>query len=246
MTGTEKPNLQTRLNIPGLHFFPKVNPEDAVQLARFKENENIALFWNSTVSENIKYYEDIVEAEKKIYDEKMLSANTRTDQNVVDVEWSELGECGNAPYGWNGKTPCVFFRLNRVIDWEPVGLFKPEEGTFFGEAGNGLTTNMIRNGVYIRCKDIGTRKEDSPALLSFDYFGGKDGNLDEKYYPYQGKALQPDYQSPIVAVKILGLKDGHKYRVRCHAFAQNIVINDRDNLGSISFEVQHGGTATKR
>ena len=116
---------------------------------------------------------------------------------------------------------------------------------------------MAKDAVYIRCKDI-TTGEEVPDAVSFEYFGGQtnDGYLDSKYFPYSGKTNQPNYQSPIVAVKVNGLKvpkifeilnenffltpnfqDGEKHRIRCHAIAKNIVIDDRDNLGSISFQV---------
>ena len=86
----------------------------------------------------------------------------------------------------------------------PVGLHAPVEGTFFAEAGNGPSQNMQADAVYMRCKDIGKRKDDSPDLLTFDYIN--DGYLDQKYFPFDGKMLQPGYQSPIVAVKIKGIE----------------------------------------
>ena len=77
---------------------------------------------------------------------------------------------------------------------------------------------MAENAVYIRCNGTGasaweviddkktvTKVEDT---ISFEYFGGEtnDGYLDQKYFPFGGKKNQPDYQSPIVAVKVNGLQ----------------------------------------
>ena len=67
---------------------------------------------------------------------------------------------------------------------------------------------MVKDATYIRCKSkfIGDVEEgEEPTLLTFSYFGGSsdDGLLDPEFYPYTGKNLQPDYQSPIVAVKIM-------------------------------------------
>jgi len=252
----DKPKLQTRLNIPGLHFFPKVNPEDSEQTARLKANEGVQFFWDSEADD--KFYETIVGGEKTIYDDKAtrVSNNAIEGKNggVVNFDWADLGDCGAAPYGWNSATPCIFFRVNRVIDWEPVGLFKPDEAAPVDENSNTpsltLGQKMQRNAVYVRCNEkyIGDKEgEAKPAKLEYEYFGGEtnDGYVDSKFFPYGGKVAQPDYQSPIIAVKVQGLTSGEKYRVKCHAFAKNIVIDDRDNLGSIQFEIQHGGEAVK-
>ena len=60
----------------------------------------------------------------------------------------------------------------------------------------------------MRCKDITGQTEEPVEPVTFQYFGGEtnDGYLDNAYFPYQGKKLQPNYQSPIVAVKVNGLK----------------------------------------
>lgn len=248
----EKPKLQTRLNIPGLHFFPKVDAESKDQTARLKENEGVPFYWDSAKEDSYKFYEKIVATEVEIYKNKSASiaANAVAGKNVdvVDFDWTTLGDCGVAPYGWDSSEPCIYLRLNRIIDWNPVGLFKPEG--IFEEEGNLPTKKMVRDATYIRCnsKYIGDKEDgDQPDPLTFTYMGGapSDGFVESKFFPYQGKSAQPDYQSPMVAVKVGGLTDGEKYRVKCHAFAKNIVIDDRDNLGSIRFEIQHGGTATK-
>lgn len=243
----EKPKLQTRLNIPGLHFFPKFNPMDDEHAARKKANQDIPFFWDSAVAEGDTsgtFYTTEVEKVKKEYAEKKGGQN-----GVVDFDFSTLGDCGKDNFGWDSNSPCVFFRLNRVIDWTPVGYFSPPANSFFSAEGNGLAAKMERDAVYIRCDGYyNGGEEDAPEqkTLSFNYYGGKqnDGYLESNYFPYGGKVKQPNYQSPIVAVKINGLTDGKKYKVKCHAFARNIVIDDRDNLGSISFEIQHGGEAT--
>lgn len=239
MIDQEKPNVQTRLNIPGVNVFPKIDYYNGEHNARIKENENIPFFWDSSDQQSYSFYEQLITAEKNKYDDLASLAGN----NVIPVEWSQLGECGIAPFAWDTSEPCVFLRLNRVIDWMPVGLHAPVEGTFFAEAGNGPTQNMQADAVYMRCKDIGKRKDDSPDLLTFDYIN--DGYLDQKYFPFDGKMLQPGYQSPIVAVKIKGIENEKKYRIRCHAHAKNIIVDDKDNLGSITFEVQHGGKAIK-
>lgn len=69
---------------------------------------------------------------------------------------------------------------------------------------------MVRDATYIRCnsKYIGDKEEGAqPDPLTFTYMGGapSDGFVESKFFPYQGKSAQPDYQSPMVAVKVGGL-----------------------------------------
>lgn len=250
----DKPKLQTRLNIPGLHYFPKIDPMISAQTKRLKENAQVPFFYTDN-ADSYSFYSDLVQAEKTKYT-NMAAAVTKGEkagknQNVENYDWSKIDAACGTNYGYDTETPCVMFRLNRVIDWQPVGLFKPEADTIFGQENNGPQKPMVKDATYIRCKSkfIGDIEEgEEPTLLTFSYFGGSsdDGLLDPEFYPYTGKNLQPDYQSPIVAVKIMtGLSDGAKYKVTCNAFAKNIIVDDRDKLGSIAFEIQRGGEAVK-
>jgi len=249
----DMPKLQTRLNIPGLHFFPKINPMNETQTKRLKNNEQIAFFWDSSDSKD-NFYQDIIA--KEFDDYKNMAAKVTGNKvpgkniDVANFNFDSLtdvnGEksCNTFPYGWDSSEPCVFLRLNRIIGWQPVGLFSPEPNTLF--AADGPKANMQKNAVYIRCeaKKLGT-EDDAAANVGFKYFGNNDGAITSGYFPYNGKSLQPDYQSPMVGIKITGMEDGVKYRVKCQAFAKNIVIDERDNLGSIKFEIQHKGEASK-
>lgn len=242
----EKPKLQTRLNIPGLHYFPKIDPFNKTQTTRLKDNTQIPFYWdNENPDSPGAFYTTIVDTEKAIYDEKA----GKNQEGVTNFDWGTLGACGTSPYGWNTNEPCVFFRVNRVIDWTPVGLFMPEKDSIFEK--DGPTKPMQKDAIYIRCdsKYLGETEGDEagPAALTFTYFGGdpSDGYISSEFFPYQGKAKQEAYQSPIVAVKVKGLEDGQKFRVKCQAHAKNIVIDTRDNLGHIQFEIQYKGEAKK-
>jgi len=246
------PKLQTRLNIPGLHFFPKINPNNETQTDRLKKNEQIAFFWDSE-SESDSFYEDIIRDEFITYDQKAknVTDNAKPGKNsgVVNFQKSSLTDvngdtsCTTYPYGWDSSEPCIFLRLNRIIGWKPVGLFSPEKDTLFEK--DGPKANMQKDAVYVRCSAKQLGEDENADNVGFKYYGNNDGAILSDFFPYAGKSLQPDYQSPMVGVKITGMNDGEKYRVKCQAFAKNIVIDERDNLGSIKFEIQHKGEASK-
>merc|ERR1712193_313514 len=156
---------------------------------------------------------------------------TPSTDGVADFDTNTLGDCSPAKdstYGWESGKPCIYFRINKVINWEPVGLFAPEEGTFFAQPNNGLSKPMVRDATYVRCQ---AKNEDNEVIDSES----------KQLFKYQGKMAQPDYESPIVAVQVVGLEPAKRYKIECNAFAKNIIVDSKANLGSIKFEYQNGG-----
>jgi hypothetical protein len=240
----DKPKLNTRLNIPGLHYFPKFSADNKDHKKRLGNNDGITFYWKGADGEaGYNYY--VTETQK------VLKTYEADASNGKDFSLDTLGECSpakDATYGWSANQPCIYFRLNRVIDWQPVGLFKPEEGTYFAQKNNGPTKPMVRDATYVRCQ----AKDENNEIISsedgalFQYFGGAtdggDGYFPADFFPYKGKKADGDnFESPVVAVKVVGLEEGKLYKVECQAHARNIIIDAKANLGSIKFEVQNGG-----
>lgn len=229
----DKPKLQTRLNIPGLHALPKFNPTNKVHTDRLSANDATPIAYNvdGDADSNGDIYATMLDEIKATY------TDDAGDNEKFDV--STLGVCGTGKYGYDTTEPCVWLRLNKVIDWEPVGFFAPTGENGF--TGDSLAAAMERDAVYMRCESK-LVSDSTTDVLTFDYFGGanNDGNFEKKFYPFTGKKFMPKYQQPIVAVKVKGMLAGELYRVYCRAFARNIPTNDRDNLGSITFEMKQG------
>lgn len=230
----EKPRLQTRLQIPGLHALPKLDVTKSEQVTRLSDNGGIAIKYDPDQNDQ-GIYTGILDQIKKEYGEL-------EGEGKEDFSFSSLGPCGDAPYGYDGAEPCVWIRLNKVIDWTPVGYFAPTGDKGFTAAS--LSSRMEKDAVYVRCESKEVESGDT-GTASFTYYGGTDGNLESKFYPFEGKKKMPGYKQPIVAVKIGGLKPGVNTRIYCRAFAKNIPIDDRDNLGSITFEVAQGATTSE-
>jgi len=241
----DKPKLNTRLNIPGLHFFPKFDMKKADDKQRLSDNEGITFMWDGETGDaGYQYYVDSTKANFDAY------ANSVQSEGAVDFNPATLGDCSptNDPtFGWASGKPCIFFRINKVINWEPVGLFAPEADTFFAQPNNGLSKPMVRDATYVRCqaKDEDNTPIDTTDGPVFKYFGGDanggDGYFPAEFFPYQGKLKQPDYESPVVAVQVVGLEAAKRFKVECNAFAKNIIVDSKANLGSIKFEYQNGG-----
>jgi len=242
----DKPKLNTRLNIPGLHFFPKFDMKNSDQKDRLNENEGITFMWDGT-KDGAKGYGYYVERTKENFDAYTASSSASTG----DFDTNTLGDCSpskDAEYGWGKGQPCIYFRLNKVINWEPVGLFEPQPDTFFALSNNGLTKPMVRDATYVRCQ---AKNEDNEIISTedaplFKYWGGSsdggDGYFTKDFFPYLGKKSQPDYESPIVAVQVVGLEQKKRIKVECNAFAKNIIVDSKANLGSIKFEYKNGSS----
>jgi len=240
----DKPKLNTRLNIPGLHFFPKFDMKNADDKERLGNNEGITFMWDGQNGDlGYQYYIDSTKATFDTY------ANTPATAGVADFDTNTLGDCSpekDSTYGWGSGKPCIYFRINRVINWEPVGLFAPEEGTFFAQPNNGLTKPMVRDATYVRCQAKNEDNEviDSTSKQLFKYWGGAndggDGYFPSSFFPYLGKQAQKDYESPIVAVQVVGLEEGEMYKVQCRVFGASFFDNDKGKEGFIQFTIQNG------
>lgn len=210
----DKPKLNTRLNIPGLNYFPKFAASNKDQKERLANNDGIAFYWKDGQKDGDAGYQFYVDQTQAIFDEV-----TKNDADKVNLHYSNryhifqdfdlgtLGECANPQASWDAGKPCVYFRLNRVIDWQPVGLFQPQPDTIFKR--DGPTKPMVKDATYVRCE---AKNAETGDVVSgaFKYFGGDanggDGYFPADFFPYQGKKAQPTYESPIVAAQVVGLE----------------------------------------
>jgi len=231
---SDKPKLNTRLNIPGLNYFPKFAASSAEQKERLASNDGVAFYWKEGQKDGDDGYQFYVDQSQTI-----LNNVTNSGSDVKDFDVATLGACANPQASWDQGKPCIYFRLNRVIDWQPVGLFAPEDGTIFKK--DGPKKAMVKDATYVRCEAKDSESGDF-AENAFKYFGGDanggDGYFPAEFFPYKGKVIQPTYESPIVAVQVDGLEAGTLYKVTCDAFAKNIVVDRKAGLGSIKFEYQ--------
>merc|ERR1712131_100494 len=62
-----------------------------------------------------------------------------TDENGEKVDW---GDCTEAKeFGFKDDKPCLFFRVNKVIDWSPIGIFAEDiEAAFSHDDSNILSS----------------------------------------------------------------------------------------------------------
>jgi len=114
------------LQSPGLSFLPKLDYStysDWLNVNHKDVDTTAAIVYDSTNAEEYKKYVDAI--------------NKYLDDSKITLD-SSFGDCQNATkFGFDVGKPCMFFKLNRVLDWEPMGVFTKDIVNFFTARSGG-------------------------------------------------------------------------------------------------------------
>lgn len=143
-----------------------------------------------------------------------------------------LGGCQKTDdeFGYDSNQPCITLQLNRIFGWEPKPYASdaiPEElQTYLQNTGQTYQDNRI----YFTCDgEDPVDRENIGRVKVFPQSG-----IPFKYFPYRN---QPQYMSPLVAVKLENPQKNVLISVLCRAYADNVYFNKQDRLGSVRFEL---------
>lgn len=256
----ETPYYQTRLESPGVTIQPKISS--------FKSLERDIIFKESDPDSYAKYTDQLTEFLKPYNPENQTEENNFIDcdgslakdfgtygrTDVVDDErkvckfsTSQLGNCGSGQFGYDKGQPCVLVKLNRVINWTPLGYFLDEDKAkdFPWSKAPALSDVLgkkkhTNNQLYVSCYGL---KEEDQENLNGETGVSKKTKIKPKglgfgFYPYRGKVIQPHYLSPIVGVQFTNVKRNVLINVGCKVYAQNILENDKLESGFFKFKLQ--------
>ncbi|XP_061426337.1 sodium/potassium-transporting ATPase subunit beta-3-like [Lethenteron reissneri] len=211
----KNPKYQDRVSSPGVVMRPKMNKALELFINR-NTNDDIIKHLNSF----LEAYDEANQTNKAL----CQAGRYRDAQNGPPNEdnvWpacrfnrSDFGECASPDYGYTNQTPCVFIKLNRIIGFKP--------GT-------------VNEAPKVMCSS----KKEGDNLGELEYFPNG-GTLDQMYFPYYGKKLDPMYTQPLVAVRFLNLTKQTEVTVECKVIARNVkVIDERDKfLGRVTFKIK--------
>lgn len=120
------------------------------------------------------------------------------------VDLNDLGMCGRElGYGYHHGSPCIFIKLNKIVNWQPEFL------TLSELASSGLSSEYLESlidrleerhpaylkSIWVECR--GRHTIDRVHLGSITYYPER--GFPYFYFPY--KTEQLFYLEPIVAVK---------------------------------------------
>ena len=161
-----------------------------------------------------------------------------------------LGPCTEFPYGYaKGGSPCVFVKLNRIMDLEPKPINKDnadsqDESLKKDDSARKFMDELKAAGypkkVLVKCE--GEYPADKEILEGkLDIFPKQDGmtntaEIPLKYFPYD-KYRKDGKENPLVAIQFKGLEPGRLVHVICKAYYDGVIHSKKDKAGLVKFNV---------
>ncbi|KAL0596931.1 Sodium/potassium-transporting ATPase subunit beta-2 [Plecturocebus cupreus] len=225
------PKYQDRLATPGLMIRPKTENLDVI--VNVSDTES----WDQHVQKLNKFlepYNDSIQAQKNDvcrpgrYYEQPDNGVLNYPKRACQFNRTQLGNCSGigdpTHYGYSTGQPCVFIKMNRVINFY---------------AGANQSMNVTCAGKKPHHHRNEGRDEDAENLGHFVMFPAN-GNIDLMYFPYYGKKFHVNYTQPLVAVKFLNVTPNVEVNVECRINAANIATDDeRDKFaGRVAFKLR--------
>jgi sodium/potassium-transporting ATPase subunit beta len=164
-----------------------------------------------------------------------------TQKEGCTFDVSVLGNCKDFPYGYlptaktgNQVAPCVFFKPNRLFNWEPMTYENQEEvddDSYLTPEAKRLIKQGL-NKLYIDCQGENMYDKEGLNSQTMTYYPSDQG-IDMKYFPYSGG----NYHNPTVAVQFSNLEKGRLYHVECKLWGKGIRHDSKDRMGLVHFEI---------
>ncbi|ODN01159.1 Sodium/potassium-transporting ATPase subunit beta-2 [Orchesella cincta] len=241
---------------PGVGYRPmpdqETNSGSSLVWYRRDNREDTAVWYTQLAN-----YTDLVENPVEVdslqtctYDNGLRATKVKSCQ--VDIKL--FGPCNkNNNFGYRLGEPCFLIKLNRIIGWRPSPLGVNERGQYnpdilrddlanqknFPEwlkehIESGVKTardpSSFLDTVWISC--AGENIADQETLGPVKYYPSP--GIPGYFYPYY---KQLGYQSPFIFVQFVKPKTGVLINIECRAWANNIIYNKIDRLGSVHFEL---------
>lgn len=176
--------------------------------------------------------------ENAVYRDCSLNTDETEENRMKDSEscafdLDALGSsCSQEPlWGYDTNSPCVFFKINKVIDWEPQTIQNISAlPTGLQEHINSTDDSSVAlsGHIWVWCESDDVELEQAAPGVPIYYF------------PYLN---QKGYLSPLIPVRIMNLQSDVTVRIRCRAWAKNIRFkNNNRPLGQtdLSFRIERG------
>jgi len=259
MLSETEPFFQTRLQYPGMSVLPlttKFDPAAADIIYSKSDNTSYEAYVNG-IKELLDSYNETnhMVGKKGVqrcgnepidFKNEVPTIGKTLSSCYFNVTEELPSECTNHSnnYGYADGNPCIFVRLNKIINWTPVPFLDLTDDTAKGEfsKANNLSTHL-RNVVggyqkdvsYVVCNPTEGKKEINDNLQIKITPAG----ISNKYFPFKGKQVQPGYMSPLVAVKLSNIPETEtEFKMVCKVYARNLMDIMRINVGYVEFKVK--------
>ncbi|KAK5646773.1 hypothetical protein RI129_005237 [Pyrocoelia pectoralis] len=226
---------------PGLGFRPLGDDEGALIWYKLKDPKTSS-YWVELLEDFLKDYRINSTGPDSKFSPDCNFQQPPVEGLACPVNTAEFGPCSPPFYGYDTVSPCVFLKLNKVLEWEPE-YYNTTEGLPPDMPPNvieRITAAKARNEsnyVWISCE--GEYDADKEHLSGAEFqFYPPSGGFPSYYYPYNHK--KNAYLSPLIAVRIMNPAGGVMINIECRAWARNIVYiggSPHKRKGSVHFEI---------
>ncbi|XP_076818891.1 sodium/potassium-transporting ATPase subunit beta-1-like isoform X2 [Clavelina lepadiformis] len=259
------PRFQTRLQAPGLTIQPRLPSREALTSdIRFTASDPDSYAQYTTqLTEFLKQYEK--QSDTDFFQPNCTNGKVQIYQGFAEgdiarscpFKTADLGPCGSGEFGYDEGKPCIYVKVNRIINWYPVGFTDITAATGQSQAQASAVSRapplrdvLSVNGgsydpykMYISCYGwsdedrINLNGESNLVSINTKYYPADNG-IPFMYYPYYGNLRQPEFVTPVVAVQFTNVTRGQEIKVTCKAYARNIEDDERMSIGYYSFPLK--------
>ncbi|CAK8672290.1 sodium/potassium-transporting ATPase subunit beta-3-like [Clavelina lepadiformis] len=255
------PRFQTRVQTPGLTIQPRLPSKEALNSdIRFTaSNPDSYAQYTTQLREFLKQYD--TQNDTQYFLPSCTNGKVQNYQNFAEGDiarscpfnTADLGPCGSGEFGYDEGKPCIYVKVNRIINWYPVGFtdLTAQQATYNDVSRAPSLTDVLKvtgrpydpYRMYISCygwsdeDQINLNGESSAVSTNTKYYPADNG-IPFMYYPYYGKLRQPEFVTPVVAVQFTNVMRGQEIMVACKAYARNIEDDERMGIGYYSFSMK--------
>lgn len=158
-------------------------------------------------------YDDYVKTITDIFDEYI--------EGNANFSTKNFGECADPPFGYDKNTPCIFFRLNRILLWKPTPYKKGDD--LPQNVPNEVKT-LIEDSptprIWVTCEGSTPKDRDHLVPGYFKFQGTK--GFDISVYPFD---MQENFADPIIALQLNGVTPKKTvYSFTCSAWSKEMDV----------------------
>jgi len=193
----KRPLLHGRgIQSPGINYQPRLANENSDQKAHIDE-------YHRDIDSQTAFVYKSNSGNHKIY-AKQMKAFIKAEIGKESFEEGDWGDCTeDKDFGFKDDKPCLFFRVNKVIDWEPLGIFAED----IDEAFSHDDSNILSSEGYCSadrfqdfCKT--NRGKEEIERIKSEIFDDLESDAEETY------------NAPFV--KCLGYKGADKVKIKTY------------------------------
>lgn len=213
---------------PGLGYRP-MNPNAEITFISYTPSDQDSVdFWTEVIDDFLKPYDDAADTISCDYGSQ-LNENTTCRFEV------KLGACKDNQYGFKDNKPCMFFKLNKIFNWEPEPYQQSEIQDNAMGMPEKLREKILKMDVQAGSSNVWASCEaaEPHANVTLEYDGHP--GFPNYYFPFLN---QKKYQSPLVVLQINNMPTGALVRINCRLWAKNISYDKQRRTGGATFEIQ--------